>query len=48
MILFEKFGQHQPLNPGRCWVYVRDDRPFGGPAPPAAMELRHHSAILGC
>jgi hypothetical protein len=21
----------------RCWVYVRDDRPFGGPAPPAAM-----------
>jgi hypothetical protein len=22
---------------GRCWVYVRDDRPFGGPAPPAAM-----------
>ena len=22
---------------GRCWVYVRDDRPFGGLAPPAAM-----------
>ena len=22
---------------GRIWVYVRDDRPFGGPAPPAAM-----------
>ena len=21
----------------RCWVYVRDDRPFGGGAPPAAM-----------
>src|SRR3954454_25192051 len=99
MILFEKFGQHQPLNrqadryaregvplslstladqvggccavlapliwrierhvlaaerlhsddttvpvlakgksdSGRCLVYVRDDRPFGGPAPPAAM-----------
>ncbi len=99
MILFEKFGQHQPLNrqaeryakegvplslstladqvgagcavlepllrrieahvfaaerlhgddttvpvlakgktdTGRCWVYVRDDRPFGGSAPPAAM-----------
>jgi transposase len=99
MILFEKFGQHQPLNRqaeryalegvpislstmadavgasctaldpvlklieahviaaerlhgddttvpvlakgktdiGRCWVYVRDDRPFGGPSPPAAM-----------
>ena len=99
MILFEKFGQHQPLNrqaeryakegvplslstladqvgagcaalepllrriethvfaaerlhrddttvpvlakgktmTGRTWVYVRDDRPFGGRAPPAAM-----------
>jgi transposase len=99
MILFEKFGQHQPLNrqaeryaregvaislstmadavgasctalaplsrrleahvlaadrlhgddttvpvlakghtdTARCWVYVRDDRPFGGTAPPAAM-----------
>ena len=22
---------------GRCWVYVRDDRPFSGGAPPAAM-----------
>ncbi|HLY45480.1 MAG TPA: IS66 family transposase [Stellaceae bacterium] len=22
---------------GRCWVYVRDDRPFGGKDPPAAM-----------
>ena len=21
----------------RCWVYVRDDRPFAGPAPPAAV-----------
>ena len=99
MILFEKFGQHQPLNrqrdryaregvdlslstladqvgactvalkplhdliaahvlaadrlhgddtpvpvlargktdTGRAWVYVRDDRPFGGPDPPAAL-----------
>ena len=99
MILFEKFGQHQPLNRqaeryaregvplslstladqvgagcvvldpifrrieahalaaerlhgddttvpvlakgktdiARSWVYVRDDRPFGGPAPPAAV-----------
>jgi transposase len=99
MLLFEKFGQHQPLNrqseryaregvplslstladqvgagcavlepllrrieahvfaaerlhgddttvpvlakaktiTGRCWVYVRDDRPFGGGAPPAAI-----------
>jgi transposase len=99
MVLFEKFGQHQPLNRqaeryaregvplslstladqvgagcavlepllmrierhvlaaerlhgddttvpvlakgktdiGRCWTYVRDDRPFAGRAPPAAM-----------
>src|ERR1700710_1588450 len=99
MIMFEKFGQHQPLNrqaeryalegvplslstladqvgacttvlmplfqrlqahvmaaerlhgddttvpglakgktdTGRCWVYVRDDRPFGGADPPAAL-----------
>jgi transposase len=99
MVLFEKFGQHQPLNrqaeryaregvpislstmadavgsscaaldpvlrlveahvmaaerlhgddttvpvlakgktdTGRCWVYVRDDKPFGGTSPPAAM-----------
>jgi transposase len=99
MILFEKFGQHQPLNrqaeryaregvpislstmadavgsgckalepvlrlveayvmaaerlhgddttvpvlakgktdTGRCWVYVKDDKPFGGSSPPAAM-----------
>jgi len=22
---------------GRCWVYVRDDQPFGGAGPPAAM-----------
>lgn len=22
---------------GRCWIYVRDDRPFGGAGPPAAM-----------
>jgi hypothetical protein len=22
---------------GRCWVYVRDDTPFGGTSPPAAM-----------
>jgi len=22
---------------GRLWTYVRDDKPFGGPAPPAAM-----------
>jgi transposase len=22
---------------GRCWVYVRDDRPFGGTGPPAAL-----------
>ena len=22
---------------GRCWIYVRDDRPFGGAGPPAAI-----------
>ena len=22
---------------GRLWTYVRDDKPFGGPAPPAAL-----------
>lgn len=22
---------------GRAWVYLRDDRPFGGPDPPAAL-----------
>jgi len=22
---------------GRCWAYVRDDRPFGGPAPPGVV-----------
>jgi Transposase IS66 family len=22
---------------GRCWIYLRDDRPFGGTGPPAAM-----------
>ena len=22
---------------GRIWTYVRDDQPFGGPAPPAAV-----------
>jgi hypothetical protein len=104
MILFEKFGQHQPLNrqseryrregidlslstladqvgacttalhplhalierhvlvaerlhgddttvpilakgktiKGRIWTYVRDDRPFGGRAPPAALYYASH------
>ena len=26
---------------GRCWVYVRDDKPFGGTVPPEAM-FDHH------
>jgi transposase len=30
---------------GRCWTYVRDDRPFGGPAPPAAVF--HYSRDRG-
>jgi hypothetical protein len=40
---------------GRCWVYVRDDRPFGGRAPPAAMFYysrdrggEHVEAHLAC
>ena len=30
---------------GRLWTYVRDDRPFGGPAPPAA--ILHYSRDRG-
>jgi transposase len=30
---------------GRCWVYVRNDQPFGGTAPPAA--LFHYSRDRG-
>ncbi len=29
---------------GRCWVYVRDDKPFGGTAPPAAMSITRATA----
>jgi transposase len=29
-------AKHQTRK-GRLWVYVRDDKPFGGPAPPAAV-----------
>lgn len=25
---------------GRCWIYVRDDRPFGGTRPPARANIR--------
>ena len=25
------------IETGRAWVYVRDDAPFGGPDPPAAL-----------
>jgi len=28
---------------GRCWTYVRDDRPFAGPAPPAAVFYYSHN-----
>jgi len=28
---------------GRVWVYVRDDRPFGGPDPPAAAAVFSYS-----
>ena len=27
---------------GRCWVYVRDDAPFGGTSPPAAIFYYSH------
>jgi transposase len=35
---------------GRIWTYVRDDRPFGGPAPPAALyyasrDRRHEHPV---
>jgi transposase len=36
---------------GRLWTYVRDDRPFGGPAPPAALfrysRTRHAEHAVG-
>ena len=28
---------------GRIWTYVRDDRPFGGHAPPAALYYASQS-----
>ena len=28
---------------GRAWVYVRDDRPFGGRGPPAAV---FHTSVI--
>ena len=30
-------GQNGKTKTGRVWTYVRDDRPFAGPAPPAAV-----------
>jgi transposase len=27
---------------GRCWIYVRDDKPFGGAGPPAAIFYYSH------
>lgn len=38
----EQFGQSSELRKtrtGRLWTYVRDDRPFAGPDPPAAAFL---------
>jgi hypothetical protein len=26
---------------GRIWVYVRDDKPFGGPEPPGRCSITH-------
>ena len=31
---------------GRLWTYVRDDRPFAGPAPPAAKESRRARRLM--
>src|SRR5882672_10281674 len=36
MILFEKYGQHQPLN-RQAERYAREGVPLSGPSPPAAM-----------
>src|SRR3546814_9587307 len=33
-------------NTGRLWVYVRDDRTFAGPAPPAALRSEEHTYEL--
>jgi Transposase IS66 family len=32
---------------GRCWVYVRDDRPFAGRAPPAALFYYSRDRVAG-
>ncbi|MEH6718824.1 MAG: IS66 family transposase [Aurantimonas endophytica] len=32
---------------GRIWTYVRDDRPFGGPAPPAALYYASRDRTAG-
>ena len=32
-----RFWPKGKTDTGRCWVYVRDDKPFGGVGPPAAM-----------
>ena len=31
------FAEGGKTDTGRLWVYVRDDAPFGGPTPPAAL-----------
>ena len=30
-------GRREALSTGHIWTYIRDDRPFGGRAPPAAL-----------
>jgi hypothetical protein len=37
-------ARHKTIT-GRLWVYVRDDRPFGGSSPPAAIF--HYSRDRG-
>ena len=33
---------------GRVWTYVRDDRPFGGKDPPAALFYASRDRVARC
>jgi hypothetical protein len=39
-------AKHQ-CRKGRLWAYVRDDKPFAGPAPPAAVFFYSHDRTAG-
>jgi len=32
-----RFWPREKPTPARCWIYLRDERPFGGTGPPAAI-----------